>query len=288
MNKNFKVLENKEYGYKYVEPLPSDEEIANFYKHKFYQNNKPDYLKNHNRQKEWLNCVYKQRFEKLEELNSGKGRILDIGSGPGYFLLYGKERGWETLGIEPSVDASEFSRNTLKLEVKNSMFTEDLIPELGVFDVVYLNNVIEHVKNPQNIMKSINKILKKEGLLIVCCPNDFNAFQEVAVSELKLDSWFVSPPEHLNYFSFDSLSNLFIKTGYSVVHKEGTFPMDLFLLMGDNYIDKPELGKECHKKRQSFEFNMINSGRGKLLTAFYEKLAEIGLGRGIVMVGRKK
>jgi len=43
-------------------------------------------------------------------LPSGSRRILDVGSGPGYFLLHGKNRGWQTLGIEPSKQAAEHGR----------------------------------------------------------------------------------------------------------------------------------------------------------------------------------
>jgi len=59
--------------------------------------------------------------------------------------------------------------------------------------------------------------------------------------------------------------------------------MELFLLMGDNYVDNPEVGKQCHQKRVNFELSIPKELRRNL----YNKLAELGLGRDCIIYARK-
>ncbi|MHB1222178.1 MAG: class I SAM-dependent methyltransferase, partial [Gammaproteobacteria bacterium] len=99
--------------------------------------------------------------------------------------------------------------------------------------------------------------------------------------------WWVAAPHHINYFDFDSLSNLVERCGFEVVHKESTFPIDMFLLMGDNYISSDELGRSCHTKRMNFEKAMNLSGAGNVLTNLYSELSQLGIGREVVIFARK-
>ena len=122
---------------------------------------------------------------------------------------------------------------------------------------------------------------------MICCPNDFNLFQDIAVKEYSLKEWFFAPPEHLNYFSYETLANLLKAKGYEIVHREATFPIDLFLLMGDIYIGNSELGSQSHNRRVNFETNMIKSGNAAKLRDLYQKFAELGLGREILMLAKK-
>ena len=41
-----------------------------------------------------------------------------------------------------------------------------------------------------------------------------------------------------------------------MVHKTATFPMEFFLMMGDDYLDNDLVGRICHEKRMSFEMNL--------------------------------
>lgn len=63
--------------------------------------------------------------------------------------------------------------------------------------------------------------------------------------------------------------------------------MEIFLLMGDNYLDDPEQGRHCHAKRKNLELALEQAGRRDLLDGLGHSLATAGLGRTIWMVGRK-
>ena len=117
------------------------------------------------------------------------------------------------------------------------------------FDVVLLLNVLEHLREPAKTLVDIKeKLLTKDGILVIDVPNEYNDFQLVANSEYQLGDWWVCPPNHINYFSASSLESVLNKCGYSVKHKEGSFPMELFLNFGDVYVGDGDLGKQCHGK----------------------------------------
>jgi hypothetical protein len=124
--------------------------------------------------------------------------------------------------------------------------------------------------------------------LVVDVPNEFNDFQIVANEEFELGEWWVCPPNHINYFSVSSLKALLKECGYAIVNYESSFPLELFLLMGDVYIGDPDLGKKCHNRRVMFERFMRKHGKAKKLNQFYKALADCDLGRQVILYATPK
>ena len=63
--------------------------------------------------------------------------------------------------------------------------------------------------------------------------------------------------------------------------------MEIFLLMGDDYIDNAALGRKLHAKRKLLELNMDRSGNTALKRQLYDIFAGIGLGRQVTVMARK-
>ena len=213
--------------------------------------------------------------------------MLDIGSGPGFFLLNGQSRGWNVKGIEPSELAAEHSRK-LGVSVTNKFFSKETATGLGKFDAINMSEVLEHIPNPAVLLSLVREQLNEDGMLCVVVPNDFNPFQLALRDHLGFKPWWVAPPHHINYFNFNSLQHLVERSGFEVVYKEATFPIDMFLLMGDNYIGNDDEGRVCHGKRKMMELNLSNAGMTNVKRMLYSGLAEAGLGREVVLFARKR
>jgi len=283
----FKVIDCESCGFKHIVPLPTVEELEETYKSEYYTKEKPLYVEKVAADLEWWKLGYRDRYEEFSRnLPETRRRLLDVGSGPGFFIQFGQENGWKVLGIEPSSLAAEHTRS-LGLSVVEDLLDKKMVPELGRFDVVHLNNVLEHVRDPQEIIECCRKLLDDGGLICVGVPNDFNPFQKALQKSCKFKPWWVAPPHHINYFDFDSLEQLLIRNGFEIVVRETTFPIDMFLLMGDNYIGNDELGRICHKKRMAFEHNLEDAGQGEVRRQLYRQMAQLGLGREAVVMGRK-
>lgn len=282
----FDVIDCRQCGFKHIVPIPTEAELEQAYRHEYYTQEKPLYIERYTEDLEWWNTVYTHRFEILEKhLPVQRRSILDIGSGPGFFLLNGKNRGWRVKGVEPSLRAAEHSR-ALGLDVDNLFFSEKTAPGIGIFDVVNMGEVLEHIPDPAALLKLVHKQLNPDGMVCLIVPNDFNPFQMTLQDHLGYKPWWVAPPHHVNYFNFKSLGDLVKRCGFEVVHQESTFPIDLFLLMGDNYVGNDQLGRSCHKRRMNFEKALIKDGQGDLLSGMYVAFAEQGIGREVVLFAK--
>ena len=113
----------------------------------------------------WLNwnLRYHTTYRKIIGAKFGSP-ILDLGCGTDDFSKALKHLGYQAEGID--VDRVDFEKDPLP-------YMDNL------FQVVHFNAVLEHIKNPENIMKEIKRILKPGGLVIINTPNwqlDFKRF----------------------------------------------------------------------------------------------------------------
>lgn len=285
---DFKVVDCAHCGFKHVLPLPTADELRIIYAHEYYSSEKPLYIARYLQDKAWWDIVYAERLARLEaQLGKGRRRLLDVGSGPGLFLAAARDRDWQGSGIEPSEQAGAYSRDVLGLEVRNLFLDAQTAPGLGRFDALNMGELLEHLPDPASMLRLAHGLLDDRDALCLVVPNDFNPFQEVLQQHAAFQPWWVAPPHHLNYFNGQSLAALVERCGFEVTHSTATFPIDMFLLMGHNYIGNDTLGRQAHGMRMAFERNLVEGGRADLLAQLQERLAELGLGREIVLYARK-
>ena len=284
------------YGFRRLDPMPTQGELDAFYRDRYMElmeagGRAPEIRKllsaGDERQAElaWLrSSLYADVDEALARSAGGRrGALCDVGSGTGDFIAFAGEQGWAACGLEPSRLACDRAQS-LGLAVENhtlESFMEAHPERVGQFDAVTMLYVLEHVPDPAQVVQQCRRLLKPgSGLLTVVVPNDFNAFQTAAVASLGVRRWWIAVPDHVNYFDFPSLSRLLEGCGFTVVDRTAAFPMELFLLMGENYIDQPALGPACHARRVQFE----RSIPVELRRSLYRRFAELGLGRNCQVV----
>jgi len=154
--------------------------------------------------------IFDQMLNLIEKYKN-PGNILDIGCGVGLFLYLAKKRGWEASGIEISKFASNFAKNKLKLNVINSDNLD--IFQDKFFDVIVVNHVLEHIKNPLVILKQIKKKLKINGILFIGVPNIEGLFPRVQ----KEDWPSLQPLAHIYQFTPKTLKLLLQKIGFEPI-----------------------------------------------------------------------
>jgi len=286
-NKNgYDVMDCKKCGFIHVHPYPSDELLEKHYSSEYYTKEKPNYISEYKKDMDWWKMVYEYRYKIYSNLLKGSNKsILDIGSGPGHFLYIGKNNEWETLGLEPNIDAYNYSKNDLKLNILNTFYKIGMRFEKK-YDVINLGEVLEHLKDPKLYMEDLVNNLNTNGLVSIIVPNDFSPFQKLVNINSKRKDWWIHPPIHLNYFTFDSLAKFFKDLGLEIVLSQSTFPIEMFCFFGENYIDSPEFGREVHKKRMNFEM-LLKKHDEKLIYNLYNSFAKLNLGREIFMIAKK-
>jgi len=286
---HYHIIDDPEYHYLRVDPIPTHEEVQKYYRDEFYSQKYPSFNDSSLdvQTDEW--DFFESRWESihsrcLAHFNEDKSfSLFDIGFGYAQALLFFEKKGWDVCGLEPNPEGVEYARSQ-KLNVHLAGIEDFNCVGEKRFDIVTLLNVLEHLRQPAETLKNIrSQLLKKDGLLVIDVPNEFNDFQTVANAEYRLKEWWVCPPNHINYFTATSIRRLLENCGYSVVFCESSFPLEIFLLFGDVYVNNPALGKACHNKRVRFEYLMKKHGKKEKLEKFYEHLADLNLGRQVIV-----
>ncbi len=291
----YKLVVDSQYGYKKI-VVENEDAFNDFYRDDYYKKwihrqkekiEKSVLVKERNEQyySSWMeNTFY---LDVLEVINSNTEsmckELLDIGCGSGIFIEWMTANGWNCKGVEPNKEAAQVAREN-KLNVFNGTLEEYALKQEDLFSVITMHNVLEHIPNPEKTLDVAKQLLNPSGILFIKVPNDFNKLQmdinEIIVNEY----WWTREVGHVNFFSFESLDKLLDDKGFDILYKTCDFPMELFVLMGDNYIDNQNLGKECHKKRMNFELNISPTLRKEI----YDKFASIDLGRNIIIYAKKR
>ena len=180
-------------------PLPKDSDIKKYYESKYYGGHKS------------LEFLQKERKNKITGFIK-KGKILDYGCGEGIFLELMKSVGWQVLGFDISLAASQRAKENYQLKILTSTQSLMQLPA-GNFNLITLWHTLEHVPDPKTLLNSLKKILHLSGFLVIAVPN-ITSFE----AEIGKNNWFhLDPPRHFYHYNLQSLSYLLNKTGYKII-----------------------------------------------------------------------
>jgi SAM-dependent methyltransferase len=276
----YTIIDCNQCGFKHVNPLPDLDKTNKLYRDTHYDDGERDRLEYYERDRQWWLMNYGDILHEISKYVTFNKNdyLLDIGCGAGIFLEAAKNNKWNTVGIEISTIAAQHCKNK-NLNIINDSFDGKLdgLPEK--IKVIHMRNILEHIPDPVALIRSAYEKLPSGGLIVIGIPNDYNPLQKGLTQTEGYKPWWVAVPHHLNYFDYKSLESLVIKCGFSVAGRFTSFPIDIFLTMGDNYVTDPSVGKESHQRRINFENFMEKSGLSSLRRDLYRAFADLDLGR---------
>ena len=187
--------------------------------------------------------IYRERLKIIKNFLSKeyKNSLIDIGSGSGDFCkIVKKDKAfYNVVALEPSEEGANSSKN-LGIETIKCSFDKAISSKLlNKYDVVTSFEVIEHLFDPLNFIKNTNKILKKNGILLITTPNLFG-FDNLVLG--KKSSTF--DHEHLNYFNCDSIKLLFEKCDFKIINISTPGKLDVDLVLNRGVKNKSIVLKE--------------------------------------------
>lgn len=279
-------------GFHQLESIPSAEELEQYYANKYYQEGHGEYREQYDDlEQQYIRAMVERKVDALQrsvpELPV-RGRILDVGCGEGHTLAHFHDLGWEIVGIDHSVDGVLRHHPRLKPYVTQSdiiSHIKDLVACGRVFDIVWLDNVLEHARDPQTLLLQCRSISTEGGALIVEVPNDFSLVQRDLVRLGKIDdrAWVVAP-DHISYFNRPALARLAASAGWEERTSIADFPIDWFLYHpGSNYYRSPEVGPDAHRARMHLEWLLAQQEPGTVFK-FLQSMADVGFGRQILSI----
>jgi len=186
-----------------------------------------------------LRREFAQTVQFIRRFREG-GWLLDIGCAYGFFLQEARQF-FEVAGIEIAEDAAQACRRA-GLQVLSGVADEANLRTLGIFDVITLFDVIEHLPHPDRTLALCHDRLERGGLIVITT-GDFGSL----AARLLGRKWRVmTPPQHLWFFTGESLRRMAGGFGSSVIscdHPAKIVPLSLIAFQLRRMLGLPQSGR---------------------------------------------
>jgi 2-polyprenyl-3-methyl-5-hydroxy-6-metoxy-1,4-benzoquinol methylase len=207
----FDLFKCQNCGFTFTQDIPDQAHIGDYYKSE-------DYISHSDTQKGIINKLYHKarsimldRKYRLIQSQVKGNRLLDYGTGTGYFLQYMSTKGYEAQGVEIDADARKFIEDKFGLQViEPAQFLKKNDKE--IYDAISMWHVLEHVEDPDSLLKKMHQLLDHNGKLFIAVPNhiskDAKAYKEYWAA--------YDVPRHLWHFEPKTMQLMAKKNGFKV------------------------------------------------------------------------
>lgn len=159
--------------------------------------------------------VSEMRLERIQDY-CASGRLLDVGCAGGHFLAAARRRGYDVVGIEYSRTMAAYAKEAYGLDVLQGDFLELEVP--GTFDIVHMEDVLEHLSDPFAVLKKIHHLVAPSGLLVVDGPLERQPNLSLALLEVNLRMRNIHnlemAPAHIWQFTLGTQRRLVERAGF--------------------------------------------------------------------------
>ena len=227
-----RIVECTGCGLAYVSPQPTPEQLEELYARMYHADRKSldDGTVTRFSDAERLGYRISRRLPRLGAYKSG-GKLLDIGTNDGLFLINAKNAGYEVYGVEISPSAAELAARKSGAPVVSGALSDFIAryPDLRL-DVVTLWDVIEHFTDPMAELKKIFGLLNPGGILALSTVNRGSLRGSVYK-----DRWlgFTESPEHIFFFTPTVMRRLIKKAGFTPLKVYGWMTAPVLLRFMD-------------------------------------------------------
>jgi 2-polyprenyl-3-methyl-5-hydroxy-6-metoxy-1,4-benzoquinol methylase len=158
--------------------------------------------------------TFSYNLDAVERFLPPASRMLEVGSYCGFFLDVARKRGFDVLGVEPSVWASAYARDMLNVPTVTGGL--EALPEgTKPFDVACSWDVLEHLSDPMAELKLINRWLRLGGVFA------FSTLDyENWVPRLLGEHWPWMMDMHLSYFTTKITKQMLEQAGFRLLHQQ--------------------------------------------------------------------
>jgi glycosyltransferase involved in cell wall biosynthesis len=141
-----------------------------------------------------IKFVYEDyQFYKYRLLN----RLLDVSCGPGVSLKWFRDNKlWDVYGVDPDRHSARIAQDRYNVEIKNGLIYDLPVPD-EYFDLIIMDNSLEHTFDPLSTLLKAFQLLRKGGALFVFTPNSAGLSTRALNANIHWGHWFLYSPKVL-------------------------------------------------------------------------------------------
>lgn len=217
-HESFVIMQCNNCQFEFTNPRP---DIVNI--EKFYQSE--DYISHTNKGNSLINIIYKlvrkystgNKVKLIESISQKKkGKILDYGTGTGYFLAAIKDKDWKVTGLEPDKKARKLAEKQCGTKIAERI--DEIIALNQKYDIITLWHVLEHIHDLNATFILLKSLLKEKGRIIIAVPN-IDSYDNKIYDQ---DWAAYDVPRHLYHFNQESMKTFVMKHGMKI---KNIYPM---------------------------------------------------------------
>ena len=195
-------------GFVYQNPRPSQRELF-----KAYQTYLPEGEEEIEAWGRMVEPVFRAGADLIER-SMPRGRLLDVGTGYGFFLALMQSRGWEVMGLEVSPTGAQYGQRRWGLSILSQPW-EHASFHKDDFDVVTAFYVVEHLPDPMAFLREVHRILRPGGMILVRYPHTTPIKDILSLMRIKNDLYHL--PFHLGDFSPRTMRKALERAGFTKI-----------------------------------------------------------------------
>ena len=225
----YRVVECRGCNMRYLSPRPTLAALGAHYPDDYFIYKTPE--DEHPLMRPVVGWITQRRWRSyIQRLERGRGRlaaetkIVDVGCGQNDFLAtLQKLRGCQGVGVDFKPELVAYVRDKRKMPIFQGTLQQAAL-ETGQYDVVTMNEYLEHEPDPRGVLTEARRITVKGGHLGVEIPHI-----QGLPAKLFGTRWSqVDAPRHLSYFTRDTLAEQLKRCGYRLIYTE-TFQIPLLI-----------------------------------------------------------
>jgi len=213
---------------------------------------------------------YGHIFGLIESHLNTNSIVLDVGCAMGGFLDYLQTKGIKNLnGIDPTQRYIDYAKRKKNYTIKRG--SAEAIPfESESFDVLVLDQVLEHVADPLKVFSEAKRVLKNGGIFCLGVP-DASRYDEIYFFDFY---WFILR-EHIQHFDIEHLKLLAQQEGFELVNfTQNTIPMMSEKMMLPNLNACFRLTKKTTEMNITPNCFNLKKGIGKYVNNNWKKVSK--------------
>lgn len=242
------LVECKQCNLIYINPVISPEIIQKGYKEAV----DPLFV---SQNKYRIDCFKKalRNIQRHTQMQPGD-KLLDVGCAGGAYLKAAKDLNYLPIGVELSTWMCDYAQKTYGVDARNTTFLGQKFPDEN-FDLVSFWDVLEHVHDPGAQLAEANRVLKKNGHIILTYPDAGSTMAKILGYK-----WPFYLSVHLTYYTRETIVKQLEKAGFQKVHIASywqSLALGYLIFRGLTVLNiLPSLGKWCSQNAFLNQFSI--------------------------------